>query len=678
MFLKGYFLPTKLKPSRVEAKDFALLRHARALALSPEGGLLAFTLSRCDLEKKKYFADLHVLDTRTNRVQQWTRGDYTDRAPVWSPDGTRLAFLRHDQGLDRILIISRDGGEAEEIHREWGSFAQIKWTDASTLMVKFRRADSDPEVEKAIAEGKEPQVKAPAVRKVTRLFYRLDGEGYLPKERWQLFKLDLKAKRFTRLTRGQADVESFDVSCDGRLAAFVTNVHRDPDKNPYHTQILLLNLRTGKRRELPLPLGPKLAVSFSPNGRYLVYLGHHNMEDAWDVEPVHPQLVDIATGKRRDLTPNYDRQAGDLTIGDLGFGLGSPPLFWSADSRKIFYPISHRGDTYLARVGLRPGQPERVWMPPGVVPLFDVRGKGLALLHLDSECLGELFICADNRALKLSFEKIAHFNRAYLASKRLGAVREVNFKSGDGTKLHGWLILPPGFSPRKKYPAILEVHGGPRMQYGRIFFHEMQYLAAQGFVVFITNPRGSQGYGRDFAAATVAAWGTDDFNDIMAAADWLEAQRFVDKTCVGLTGGSYGGYLTVYTVGRTRRFRAAVAQRGVMNLVTMQSTSDIGFHVRYELGGYHWDNPDGYEKMSPITYAHNIRTPLLILHNEGDFRCQMEQAEQLFSTVKILGKAPVEFWRFPEESHGLSRAGRPDRRIVRLEGIADWFKRWMH
>jgi dipeptidyl aminopeptidase/acylaminoacyl peptidase len=670
-------LSSESKKSRVEAQDFTLFKHPRALALSPDGGLLAFTLAWCDPEKKKYFANLYVLEVSAKRVQQWTRGAHTDRNPVWSPDGSRLAFLRHDQGLDRVFLISREGGEPEEICKEWGGFAQIKWAGNEALIVKFRPSDADPEAEKAIAEGKEPPAKAPAVRKIKRLYYRLDGEGYLPQKNWQLFKLSLNTRKLSQLTRSKADIGSYDVSAAGDFCVYVANVHRDPDLHPYHQQILLLNLHTGRSHELPIPLGEKDAVALNPDGRRLVYLGHHNLNDAWGVEPVHPYLVDLQTGKHRDLTPHFDRQANDQMLGDIGYGGGLPFLAWSADGRKIYHQVTDEGDVYLARTGLGTGRPERVWNSKGHVALATVSGKGLALLHLSALNLGTLYHCADNTSLSPAFETVATFNSAYLKSRRLGNVREVRFKSGDGTHLHGWLVTPPDFRPTRKYPAILEVHGGPRMQYGRTFFHEMQYLAAQGFVIFMTNPRGSQGYGKEFAGSTVAAWGTDDFNDIMAAADWLEAQAFVDQKRIGITGGSYGGYMTALVVSRTHRFRAAVEQRGVVNLVTMQSTSDVGYDVRYEFGGYHWENPVGYEKMSPITYARNIRTPLLILHNEGDLRCPIEQAEQLFSTVKILDKAPVEFWRFPEEFHGLSRGGRPDRRILRLEGIAAWFRKWM-
>ncbi len=668
----------KIAKTRIKAEDFAALKLVRSLALSPDSALLAYTLAWCDLDKKKYYANLYVLNTRTGESRQWTFGEHTDCAPVWSVDGTRLAFLRNEKGVDRIFIISREGGEAEEIFKMLGSFSEVKWAEGDrALIAKFRKSDPDPDAEKAFAEGKDPEIKAPAVRKITRLYYRLDGDGFLPQERWQLYRLDLESKEFTALTHGKADVDSWAIAPDGKMVVYVTNAHRDPDVHPFHMQIILLNVKTGNKKPLNVPLGEKDSLAFSPNGKYLVYIGHHNLQDAWGVEQLHPWLVDLTTGKERNLTPGFDRQPGDMTIGDTGYGLGLPVVAWSADSRKIYYQITDEGDTYLARIGLKGGEPERVWDARGQVALFNVSGKGLALLHLDFETLGEIQFCADHTTAHPAFEKLIRFNDDFLATRKLGKVREVHFKSADRTRLQGWLITPPDFNPNKKCPAILEVHGGPRLQYGRTFFHEMQYLAAEGYVVFFTNPRGSQGYGKEFAGCTVAAWGTHDYDDIMAAADWLETQPFVDKKRIGITGGSYGGYMTNLCVGRSHRFRAAVTQRSVVDLATFAGTSDIGFQDNYEFGGYSWDNPEGYARMSPITYADNIRTPLLILHNESDLRCAMEQAEQLYARIKIRGKAPVEFWRFPEEFHGLSRGGRPDRRVIRLEGIAGWFRKWM-
>jgi dipeptidyl aminopeptidase/acylaminoacyl peptidase len=672
-------MPASKKPvkARVSVNDFAEFKHPRALAMNPDGRLLAYTIAWCDLEKKKYFSNLHVLDTQSGISRQWTHGETGDRGPVWSNDGGRLAFLRRVKGQEGIFVISREGGEAECIFKTLGSISDFKWMPDDTAMIcKFRKADSDPDVEKAVAEDKEPEFKAPAVRKITRLAYMMDGEGFLPQERYQLYKLDLKSKEFAPLTKGKADVGSWDIYPDGTRVAYVVNTHKDSDLHPYDNDILVLNLKTGKLKTLPLPLGEKQTIAFSPNGKYLVYLGHHNLKDGWGIEQVHPWLLDLTNSKLRNLTPGFDRQPGDLTLGDMGYGI-DPVVYWTPDSRKIYYQITDEGDTYLARVGITSKEPERVWDPAGQAAVFTVCGKALALVHLDLDTVGEIQFCEDCTAEHPAFERMITYNTDYFASHVFGKVKEVHFKSADGTKLHGWLITPPDFKPRKKYPAVLEVHGGPRLQYGRVFFHELQFLAAQGFVVFYTNPRGSQGYGKDFAGSTYAAWGTVDYEDIMAAADYLENLPFVDSKRIGIAGGSYGGYMASLCVGRTHRFRAAVAQRAVTNLRTMVETSDVGYITNFEFNGYPWECPEGYETMSPITYAGNVRTPTLIMHNEGDQRCAIAQAEQFYVRLKVGGKCPVEFWRFPEESHGMSRGGRPDRRVIRLQGIADWFTKWM-
>jgi dipeptidyl aminopeptidase/acylaminoacyl peptidase len=242
--------------------------------------------------------------------------------------------------------------------------------------------------------------------------------------------------------------------------------------------------------------------------------------------------------------------------------------------------------------------------------------------------------------------------------------------------VQGWLVLPPNFNPNRKYPSILEIHGGPRVQYGFTFFHEMQYLAGKGYVVFYTNPRGGAGRGETWAASISGGWGELDYKDCMAAADWMEKQLFINKRKMGVTGGSYGGYMTNWMIGHSDRFAAAITQRSVVDLKSFFGSSDIGYDLHREFAGYPWSNAENYEKCSPITYFQNIRTPVLIIHSEQDLRCGIEQAEQMFAMLKMLGKK-VEFVRFPEEPHGLSRHGRPDRRIARLEWINKWFARYL-
>jgi acylaminoacyl-peptidase len=268
-------------------------------------------------------------------------------------------------------------------------------------------------------------------------------------------------------------------------------------------------------------------------------------------------------------------------------------------------------------------------------------------------------------------------NRALLESRWVGRPEEVSVETAPGVKVQGWLLKPPGFTAGKKHPAILEIHGGPHVHYSHSFFHEMQFLAGKGFVVLWTNPRGSQGFGEAFAKPIVQNWGGPDYDDLMAATDWLVATGFVDEKRLGVTGGSYGGYMTNWIIGHTDRFRAAATQRSVVNLYSFYGSSDFGYDFEWEFFGRPWADEETalkYLRMSPIHYVQAMKTPLLILHSTEDHRCPIAQAEELYTALKIL-KREVEFVRFEGESHGLSRGGRPKNRRERLERIAGWFER---
>jgi dipeptidyl aminopeptidase/acylaminoacyl peptidase len=244
-----------------------------------------------------------------------------------------------------------------------------------------------------------------------------------------------------------------------------------------------------------------------------------------------------------------------------------------------------------------------------------------------------------------------------------------------GDEVQAFLLLPPDFDKKKKYPLILNIHGGPRTQYGYTWFHEMHTFAAKGFVVVYSNPRGSQGFGKAFADAITGKWGQPAMDDCMAVVDAVIEQGYVDDKRLYVTGGSYGGYMTNWIVSQTQRFRAAVTQRSISDLGTFFGTSDIGWDLVDEFKGTPWEKPEAYEKWSPLTYLKNIDTPLMIIHSENDLRCPMEQAERLFAPLKYMGK-DVRLIRFPESSHGLSRGGRPDRRIKRLDLMIEWFEKY--
>ncbi|MGA7668893.1 MAG: S9 family peptidase, partial [Nitrolancea sp.] len=240
-----------------------------------------------------------------------------------------------------------------------------------------------------------------------------------------------------------------------------------------------------------------------------------------------------------------------------------------------------------------------------------------------------------------------------------------------------WLLPSPDFDESKKYPLILEIHGGPHAMYGNTFYHELQVYAAGGYLVLYCNPRGSTGAGQQFVNAAAGDWGGCDYRDLMDVVDHVSKFRYVDTSRMGVTGGSYGGYMTNWIITQTDRFKAAVTQRSTVNRHNLYGTSDLVWsYASWEFGGSAYERPDFYLERSPLTYIKNVSAPVLIMHSENDFRCPVEQSEQLFVALKLHGKT-TEYIRFPNESHGLSRTGRPDHRVERLDRAAEWFDRYL-
>jgi dipeptidyl aminopeptidase/acylaminoacyl peptidase len=307
---------------------------------------------------------------------------------------------------------------------------------------------------------------------------------------------------------------------------------------------------------------------------------------------------------------------------------------------------------------------------------FDRTQSKLAYLHADMTHLAEVWV-QDVAAGSPAPRQLTRVNAALLRARDLGEIEEVWFTGPAGNDLQGWIIKPPNFDSSRKYPSILEIHGGPLVQYGNFFMHEFYFLAAQGYVVYFCNPRGGQGYGEAHAKAIDNDWGGADYDDLMAWADYVQRLPYIDPDRMGVTGGSYGGYMTNWIIGHTDRFKAAVTQRSVSNLISMYGSSDFNWAFQYELGDEPpWENTENYWRQSPMKFIGSAKTPTLVIHSEQDLRCDMEQDEQVFVALKKLG-VDTEFIRFPDEPHGLSRGGRTDRRIARLEHIRRWFDRYL-
>jgi dipeptidyl aminopeptidase/acylaminoacyl peptidase len=667
----------------ITAEGLLALRLPMPGALSADGRTFVFPVKTARDDRKGYDRHLYVLSPADGELRRFTHGPKrSDSAPVISPDGSLIAFLSKRARHPGIHLIPTGGGEARPLVERDGNFAALSFSpDGRKLLCTFQPNDPIEGTKKG-REGEdpdasEPKREPPVLRHIERLFYRMDGAGFLPREEPQVWVYDLASGKGTQVTRGKRGALQPSFSPDGRWIAFVRNIQPDPDRNIELTDLFVVPATGGRPRRIPTPPGPAGSPTFSPDGRWIAYLGHDDLEALW-YEHARVWVVPVRGAGRtpaRCLCPRFDQPSHDATITDCAESMGAIAPYWSRDARAIFFLSSHHGATRLYRLPASGGTPRPVTPDRMHLQSIAIRPDGRAAAGVASTATmpPEVFTF-DLRTGRA--RRMTSLNRSWTDAVELRAPERIRVRSTESTTVDAWILKPPGFRPTRRYPAILEVHGGPQTQYGYSFFHELQLLAARGYVVVYGNPRGSEGYGRAFAEAIRGDWGNRDFTDVMALTDKIEELSYVDSRRIGITGGSYGGYMTNWAVGHTRRYKAAVTQRSVVDLTPFYGSSDIGFLFQHTFGTKPWEDPEGYQHQSPLTYARRIRTPLLIIHSENDMRCSIEQAENLFATLKMLGRR-VAFVRFPGEPHGLSRGGRPDRRLARLERILDWFARYL-
>jgi dipeptidyl aminopeptidase/acylaminoacyl peptidase len=670
-------MPTRTKRG-ISADDLYRLQLIADCQISPDGSHVAFSVQRVDKENEKKYANLWVVPTDRGPARQFTYGDQVDTSPRWSPDGSQIAFIsnRGEEKQPQVYIIPFHGGEARPLTNLEGEFGSLEWSpDGKQLVCQFRKKD-----EEAIAREEDEHKKKLGIvsRHITRTFYKLDGEGFLPKERWHIWTIDARTGRGKQLT----DSDIYDEleprwSPDGNSIVYCSNRTPDPDMDPDVIDLFVIPAKGGKPHRIETPMGPKESPAFSPDGKWIAYLGHLGRGQWWKNTRVWIVPAD-GSGEARNLTEAFDFSVFSQTINDLP---GYPPMLpptWSRDSREIYFQVAYHGNTVLDSVTLDDNEPSlrTVIGETGVVGSysFDREHSKLSYFHADMADLGQIWVrdLATGRSRKLT-----RFNENLLRARDLGEIEEVWFKGPAGNDLQGWILKPPGFDASKKYPSILQVHGGPRVQYGSFFMHEFYFLAAQGYVVYFCNPRGGLGYGEAHAKSIVNDWGSADYDDLMAWTDLVQQQPYIDPDRMGVTGGSYGGYMTNWIIGHTDRFKAAVTQRSVSNLISMYGSTDLNWIWQYEFGDQPpWEDHENYWRQSPLKYIGNAKTPTLVIHSEQDLRCDMEQDEQVFVALKKLG-VNTEMVRFPDEPHGLSRGGRTDRRIERLNHILHWFDRYL-
>jgi dipeptidyl aminopeptidase/acylaminoacyl peptidase len=661
---------------RISAEDLYDFNSLSGVRLSPDGRHVIYAQNRVDRNTEKKYANLWMASVAGSGPRQFTFGDQSDSSPRWSPDGKWIAFLSNRSDPDRpasLFLIPFDGGEARQLTNIDGNIASFAWSpNGAQIVCAIRKLDRD-QIERF--QDKQKKELGVVARHYDRLFYKLDGVGYLPRERTHLWVITVESGKATQIT-DHAIFDELDPAWtpNGKSVIYLSNHSQDPDQERELDELFIIPTKGGESNKIPTPVGPKNKPAVSPDNKWVAYYGRPGKGESY--RNTHLWLVPLdGSEEAQDLLAGVDLHADAGTINDLGAPEQIAPT-WSPDSSRLYFQVVEHGKTMLKVVSIQDGKMESVIEDKGVVAdfSFDQDHQRLAYLFGSMTDPGQIYVRSlpDGQP-----EQITRVNRKLLDQLDLGEVEEVWFKGPAGNYLQGWILKPPGFDPQKKYPSILEIHGGPLTQYGELFMHEFYYLAAQDYVVYFCNPRGGRGYGEAHAGAIWGGWGGADYDDLMAWADLVQNKRYISNKRMGVTGGSYGGYMTVWIIGHTDRFKAAVTQRCVSNLVSMWGSSDLNWVFQEILGDdAPYENLEKFWQHSPIAYIGNAVTPTLVIHSENDLRCPIEQGEQVFVALKRQG-IPTEFVRFPGEFHGLSRTGRTDRRIVRLNHIARWFDQYL-
>jgi dipeptidyl aminopeptidase/acylaminoacyl peptidase len=631
--------------------------------LSPDGTTVAYTVTELDGEKNREYARIWLLDLATEKSRPLTSGTAKDLNPVWSPDGRWLAFTSDRTEKTQLWVAPVDGGEPQQVTDLPGGVEDQSWSPDGTRLAFVSRVG--PEA----PEENEP-------RRITSIRYRFDGIGYFNDQYQQMFVIPFKPEDPTnaeprQLTSGPYEHKEPAWSPSGQEIAF-----RAARFNGWELEILsdiwVIRLDGSGPRKLTQSNSAWGNPVWSADGTELLVLGPSSIERAGYAN-AEIWRMPAKGGEPVSLTSDFDRSVGDQIIGDV-------PRF-QAD-RVI--PDDERGIIHFVASDFGNTQIFRWTAEDGVVPAvagerrigsFNLLPNGGYVFSASTPtCPGEIYRCdADGT----NERRLTQINDDLVSEIDLPEPEEIWVESADGTPVQGWILRPPGSTRSTKLPMTVQLHGGPLTQYGSSFMHEFQLLAAQGYVVLYGNPRGSTGYGEQFAGDLIGRWGEADQPDVMALIDGAIERGGIDPERIGVLGGSYGGILTNWLLGHSDRFKAAVTMRSCSNYISMYGTDDISFSTNvHSFGVDLFEDPELYWRLSPIVYVENMHTPLLIIHSELDYRCPIEQSEQLFISLKRLGRT-TEFVRFPNESHGLSRTGKPVHRIERLQKITDWFGRWL-
>ncbi len=642
-------------PRPLALDDYLSIRNVGDITLSPDATAIVYVVRQVDQEADKRRASLWRARLAGGTPERLTFGSASDSHPRFSPDGRWLAFLSDRVGdTSQVHLLPTSGGEAFAVTNLKGGVNDVEWAPDSRRLVVVSQ---DPSPDAGVPKDARKRTANPIV--ITRLQHKQDGVGYLDNRRSHLYLLVLPepvgaiaadAPQPKRLTSGDFDARHPSWSRDGRTILFSSNRTPDADAND-NRDIWTLDVASGALTPITTDPGADDDPVWSPDGKTIAYV-HMPRQPAVYATP-RLMTVAVGGGAPRDLTGALDRHVA-----------GEPR--WAEDGQSVLVTLADRGHVPLVRVSLAGA---RTTLVDGDVDAFELAGSRIVAVAKTPARPAEVYVYAAGGGAGTN---VSHANDALFAERTIPTPEAITYPSKDGTPVSGWILKPPGFDPSKKYPMLLRIHGGPVAQFTDGFFFENQYFASLGYVVLFVNPRGSSGYGEAFCKAIFADWGNKDFEDVMAGVDFALARGYVDPAQLGVGGWSYGGILTNYVITKTGRFAGAISGASEADMYSAFGYDDL---QRWWIGelGHPSDNVALYQRLSPVLNVKKVTTPTLVMCGEKDFRCPLPQSEQLYLSLKALGKTTA-LVIYPGQSHAIRT---PSYEVDRLRRYGYWYDKFL-
>ncbi|MDX6385937.1 MAG: hypothetical protein QOK48_3510 [Blastocatellia bacterium] len=692
-----FVAPALAQKRNITEKDLFNFVWAGDTQISPDGSRVAFVRVTVNEKKDGYNTAIWSVSPSTGETHQLTSGP-RDSTPRWSPDGKFLVFVRVPEKDGRpeppqLFMLPMAGGDSFQFTTVTRGAGAPQWSPDGK-MIAFGNSANTEDLAKAMpkpspsptpADAKKPEEPRESdVRVITRAVYRFNGAGYTdtkhPGHLWVVNAPRTSDEKVTpkQLTSGRYSEDGAIWSRDSSRIYFTSDRLDEPYYDLPSTTIYSVAATGGEPAKLTSFDMDAGGFAVSPDGKQFAFIGSESQPVTSYTQP-DLWVMDIApNAKPRNLTKMFDYDVASGVGGDNTAprgGGGSPPI-WTADGKGIIEVYAKEGRANLGVFDAGSGKETDITTGNQAVVSFRATPDAakFALVISTPTRVGDIFwLEGQGRQPK----QLTHLNDELFAKLNLTEPEEVWYTSFDGKKIQAWVQKPPDFDAGKKYPLILNIHGGPHAAYGFIFDHEFQWMAAKGYVVIYPNPRGSTSYGQEFGNIIQYNYPGDDYKDLMAGVDELIKRGYIDEKKLGVTGGSGGGLLTNWTVGQTTRFAAVVSQRDIADWATFWYVADFTLFQPSWFRKPPFEDPEDYKKRSPITYINHVKTPLMLILGEADYRTPTGAGgEEMFRALKYR-KIPTVMVRFPNESHELSRSGLPWHRIERLQHIVGWFDKWL-